>query len=74
MGKSARESHVAALAEQFGQSVGNGYPGDEKTRSFIHSYVQQHGHVPAAVRTSWQTTQDILEQHLQKNLDQFFEQ
>ena len=57
--KSARERHVAALREKFGD-VGSGYPSDPTTREFLRDHVESTGELPTCARTSWSTCDDVL--------------
>jgi ribonuclease HII len=57
--KIARDAHVADLAAEYG-AVGSGYPGDPTTRSFLDSYVSEHGRLPDCARASWKTSEDAL--------------
>jgi ribonuclease HII len=60
--KVARDAHVADLAAEYG-AVGSGYPGDATTRSFLDSYVGEHGRLPDCARASWKTSEDTLTAH-----------
>lgn len=68
--KAAREAHVAELAAEYG-AVGSGYPGDPTTRSFLRSYVADHGALPDCARGSWQTSRDVLAAAEQSSLSEF---
>ena len=68
--KVARDAHVDALAEEFGD-VGSGYPGDGTTREFLESYVADHDALPACARESWQTSKDVLAAASQSSLGEF---
>jgi ribonuclease HII len=57
--KVARDAHVADIAAEYG-AVGSGYPGDATTRSFLDSYVGEHGRLPDCARASWKTSEDAL--------------
>jgi ribonuclease HII len=57
--KVARDAHVADLAAEYG-AVGSGYPSDPTTRSFLDSYVSEHGRLPDCARASWKTSEDAL--------------
>ncbi|MFW5964481.1 MAG: ribonuclease HII, partial [Natronomonas sp.] len=59
LAKSARERHVAALAERFGD-VGSGYPSDPTTRAFLREHVAETGVLPDCARRSWSTCEDVL--------------
>lgn len=60
--KVARDAHVADLAAEYG-AVGSGYPSDPTTRSFLDSYVGEHGRLPDCARASWKTSEDALSAH-----------
>jgi ribonuclease HII len=71
--KVERDAHVADLAAEYG-AVGSGYPGDPVTRSFLASYVEEHGRLPDCARTSWKTSGDALAAHAetgQSTLEEF---
>ena len=73
LAKSAREGHVAALEDRYGDlaSVGSGYPSDPTTRSFLAAYVETTGDLPACARRSWSTCDDVLAAASQSALDDF---
>jgi ribonuclease HII len=68
--KSARERHVVALREQFGE-VGSGYPSDPTTRAFLREHVATTGELPACARRSWSTCDSVLAAAEQAALDEF---
>lgn len=68
--KSARERHVASLADRFGE-VGSGYPSDPTTRSFLRRYFEEHGTFPAPTRRSWSTCDSIRAAAEQSGLGEF---
>jgi ribonuclease HII len=70
LAKIAREAHVAALADEYGD-VGSGYPSDPTTRAFLREYVADHGELPACARESWQTSADALAARDQASLEEF---
>ena len=70
LAKSAREAHVDDLAAEYGD-VGSGYPSDSTTRTFLRSYVEEHGSLPACARESWQTSRDVLAARDQASLGEF---
>jgi ribonuclease HII len=70
LAKSARERHVATLAERFGD-VGSGYPSDPTTRTFLREYVAETGVLPDCARRSWSTCEDVLAAAEQSVLDEF---
>jgi ribonuclease HII len=68
--KVARDAHIERLADQYGE-IGSGYPSDPTTRTFLSEYVGEHGQLPACARSSWSTSQDVLEAAEQSTLDRF---
>lgn len=70
LAKSARERHVASLADRFGE-VGSGYPSDPTTRSFLRRYVEGHGAFPPPTRRSWSTCETIRAATEQSGLGDF---
>jgi ribonuclease HII len=68
--KVARDSHVEALAEAYGD-VGSGYPSDPTTRDFLSNYVEAHGDLPDCARRSWSTCEDVLAAAEQSTLEGF---
>ena len=68
--KSAREAHVEALADEYGD-VGSGYPSDPKTRAFLSTFVESTGELPDCARSSWSTCTDVLEAAEQSALEDF---
>lgn len=68
--KADREQHVAALREEYGD-IGSGYPSDPATRTFLESYVTEHGELPACARSSWGTAQDVLDTVQQQTFADF---
>lgn len=70
LAKSAREAHVATLAEEFG-AIGSGYPADPATREFLEEYVTDHADLPPIARRSWSTCEDLLDRVSQADLDGF---
>lgn len=68
--KVARDTHIEKLAEEYG-SLGSGYPSDPKTRKFLREYVREYDELPSIVRTSWQTSRDVLEAAEQSALAEF---
>lgn len=68
--KEAREAHVAALTERFGE-IGSGYPSDPTTRQFLATYVADNGELPDCARRSWSTSRDVVAAADQSGLDEF---
>jgi ribonuclease HII len=68
--KNERERHVETLRERFGE-VGSGYPSDPTTRSFLRSYLEEHGSFPPPTRESWSTCATIRADSEQSEIDSF---
>jgi len=68
--KVARDSHVDALADQYGD-CGSGYPSDPTTRAFLAEYVAEYDGLPACARASWATCEDVLAAAEQSTLGEF---
>lgn len=75
--KVRRDAHLEALAADHPETVaahgelGSGYPSDPATRSFLESYVAEHGTVPPFARESWATCRDLLAEAEQSGLEEF---
>ncbi|MDR5656012.1 ribonuclease HII [Halodesulfurarchaeum sp. HSR-GB] len=69
--KVARDAHVVALNTEYDADLGSGYPSDDRTRSFLETYVQRTGELPDCARRSWQTSSDILSAAAQTGLGDF---
>ncbi len=68
--KVTRDAHIATLESTYGD-IGSGYPNDPKTTDFLVNYVNQHDELPPIARKSWATSQDILAQHTQHQLNEY---
>ena len=68
--KVARDRHVTALSEEFGE-LGSGYPSDPVTRRFLAGFVEEHDTLPACARSSWSTSEAVLEAAEQSSLAEF---
>ena len=55
---------MESLSEELGRDIGTGYPHDDLSTSYIRDFVKEHGKAPVIARTSWMTTQRILEEVL----------
>ena len=60
--KNLRDELIEAIAAEFGEPIGSGYPGDAVTRNFIEQWLRRHGTFPPHTRTSWKTAQEIASQ------------
>ena len=61
-----RDREMEILSQQLGIPLGSGYPHDPLSIQFIRDYVFKYGKAPTIARTSWITTQRILDS-LQNN-------
>ena len=52
------------LSKENGVDLGTGYPHDQLSISYIRKYIQQHGKSPIIARSSWITTQRLLQEDL----------
>lgn len=68
--KVERDAVLAAVGDRHG-AVGSGYPSDPTTRSFLKTYVSEHGRLPDCARASWKTSRDVLAAAEQSRLDGF---
>ncbi|WP_254864588.1 ribonuclease HII [Halovivax gelatinilyticus] len=70
-----RDARVERLAARYAErgydDLGSGYPSDPKTRSFLESYVADHGELPDGARRSWGTCRDVLAEAAQTGLGEF---
>jgi len=71
--KVERDSRMATIGTEYKEigPVGSGYPSDPTTRTFLATYLDQRGELPACARTSWSTCEDLLVAAQQAALDDF---
>lgn len=62
LAKDARETHMDALNDEYAAyaPLGSGYASDDQTITFLETYVDDHGSLPACARESWETAREIL--------------
>lgn len=53
------------------EGVGSGYPSDPTTRTFLRTFVEEHGELPDCARRSWSTCDDVLAAAQQSSLGEF---
>ena len=70
--KTERDSAIEDIKRKVGVDFGVGYPHDARTIEFIDSLVKQRKELPAFVRKSWVTTQNIIESIWQRKVKDFF--
>ena len=68
--KVARDAHMSSLGTTYGD-IGSGYPSDPTTRTFLSTYVEEHGRLPGCARKSWRTSRDAMAAHTQGTLSSF---
>ncbi len=71
LAKVTRDAHVTALATEYEDELGSGYPSDPTTRAFLREYVAERGELPPCARRSWSTSQDVLAAAEQSALSEF---
>ncbi|MCL5437215.1 MAG: ribonuclease HII [Candidatus Thermoplasmatota archaeon] len=69
--KVTRDRIISEIAEELGEDIGSGYPGDSATIDFISSYVRKNGVLPPYCRRSWETSKRIISFIRIKNLNEF---
>jgi ribonuclease HII len=69
MAKVDRDEQIRKLEEEVGESLGVGYPHDELTIKHVEKLARKNGNkMPRYVRTTWDTTRQIIKKHEQKGL------
>lgn len=68
--KVERDAHIERLSERYGD-IGSGYPNDPTTRAFLERYGAENGTLPPCARSTWATSNDLLEALEQSALDEF---
>jgi ribonuclease HII len=58
--KVRRDRALRLLAEELGEEVGSGYPGDAATVRFVRRYVDRSRPLPEWLRRSWATTRRVI--------------
>ncbi len=65
--KVKRDEAIQELHQEYGD-FGWGYPGESKTREFLHRWYEAHGELPGCVRMKWITTRRLLAEQLRIEL------
>jgi len=69
-----RDNAIKELEQQLGEEIGIGYPHDQRTINFLKKIAEQNkGKMPSYVRTTWDTTIQIIEKYRQKTILGFIE-
>jgi len=71
LAKVQRDEEIKKLQEKMGVEIGSGYPGDAKTIRFLEDWIQEHGMLPEFARSSWETSQRLLEKINQKTFSDY---
>ncbi len=72
--KVERDRQIRLIEKKHNIQIGSGYPADPTTKKFLKEYIQSHDTLdtlPDYIRTSWQTTKDLIEEKNQKTLGDF---
>ncbi|WP_247730515.1 ribonuclease HII [Halovivax limisalsi] len=75
--KVERDARIERLAASFADEgydeIGSGYPSDPTTRTFLETYVADHGRLPDGARETWSTCEEVLAATSQTDLGDFGE-
>ncbi|MBD3155298.1 MAG: ribonuclease HII [Candidatus Aenigmarchaeota archaeon] len=67
-----RDSQIEKLEKEVGEPIGVGYPHDEVTIKHLEKLARENkGKMPRYVRTSWDTTRQIIRKYEQRKLSGF---
>ena len=72
--KTERDRQIRQIEKKHNISLGSGYPSDPNTKTFLKEHIesmQSHDTLPDYIRSSWQTTKDLIKQKSQKGLGDF---
>jgi ribonuclease HII len=58
--KVTRDRLMERIAQELGEPVGSGYPGDRVTMDFIRARIERDGEPPAHVRRSWEPVREMM--------------
>lgn len=59
-----RDREMKKLSEENGVDLGTGYPHDPLSIKYIRDYIEKNGKAPIIARSSWITTQRLVEELL----------
>jgi len=76
--KVIRDAEMEKIRKELGmtmESMGSGYPSDNRTRGFLENWIKEKGDAPPHARRSWKTVKTLLKTHApdQKRLTDFRE-
>jgi len=66
-----RDEQIKKIEKEIGEPIGIGYPHDELTIKHIENLVKDGKKMPPYVRTTWDTTKQIINKYRQKGLSSF---
>lgn len=70
--KVERDKKIEQLKKDFKYDFGVGYTHDKRTIAFLEKLAKENnGKMPKNIRTSWETTQEIIKKYQQKGLSGF---
>jgi len=69
--KVKRDAEIVKLHKEFG-FFGSGYPSDEETISFLQNWIRKNKDYPRFVRKSWYTSERLLEEKVQRKVNEWF--
>jgi len=58
--KVTRDRMVEEISQEFGVSIGSGYPSDAETMDFIEKWIKRYGVSPKHTRNSWEPVKRML--------------
>lgn len=58
--KVTRDRMVEEISQEFGVSIGSGYPSDAETMGFIEKWIKRYGVSPKHTRNSWEPVKRML--------------
>ena len=69
--KVERDRAIEEIKKEAGVDFGVGYPHDERTVAFVEQLIKTHRRLPAYVRKSWITTQELQRRNWQRRIKDF---
>jgi len=71
LAKVVRDQSIKTLEKRLGETIGAGYPSDERTIKFLEKVLEKYKGYPEFIRKSWITSKRIKGEKEQKKLDNF---
>jgi len=69
--KVKRDADIEKLHGEFGY-FGSGYPSDEETIGFLQNWIRKNRDYPHFVRKSWYTSERLMEEKVQRKVNEWF--